>query len=86
MAGPVLVSNLVSNTGVVASDTAIVGTARQNLKACSYGEDKGIFGFGESGGNNSSLTNLVSNVGVVASDQAATTGTAREGLAGCSFN
>ncbi len=40
------ITNLVSNAGVVASDTAGVGTARSALSACSYGGDKGIFGFG----------------------------------------
>jgi len=39
-------TNLVSNTGVVSSDVAGVGTARQKLAACEYGGDKGIFGFG----------------------------------------
>jgi hypothetical protein len=29
-------TNLVSNTGVVAEDTAGVGTARRGLAACSY--------------------------------------------------
>ena len=31
------ITNLVSNTGVVANDTAGVGTARQALAAASYG-------------------------------------------------
>ena len=66
------ISNLVSNSGVVATDTSGVGTARYNLAAAAYGGDKAIFGFGLSGGGNtfSSLTNLVSNEGVVASDTA----------------
>ena len=34
--GPVSMTNLVSNTGVVASDTSGVGTTRQQLSACSY--------------------------------------------------
>ena len=76
------VTNLVSNTGVVSSDVAAVGTARGYLAACEYGGDKGIFGFGTAG----SMTNLVSNTGVVASNQAATTGTGRQGSAACSFN
>ena len=33
----VSITNLVSNTGVVATDTAGVGTARQGLAAASYG-------------------------------------------------
>ena len=85
--GPSVVSmtNLVSNAGVVASDTAGVGTARMYPAATQYGSDKGIFGFGTTG-SATAVTNLVSNTGVVASDQAATTGTARAYLAACSFN
>ena len=30
------VSNLVSNTGVIATDTSGVGTARYNVAGCSY--------------------------------------------------
>jgi hypothetical protein len=40
------VSNLVSNSGVVASDVTGVGTARYGLAACAYGTDKGVFGYG----------------------------------------
>ena len=79
------ITNLVSNAGVVSSDVAGVGTARQYPAACEYGGDKGIFGYGYTG-SNTNVTNLVSNTGVVASDQAATTGTARYFLTGCSFN
>ena len=42
----VSMTNLVSNTGVVASDTTGVGTARGQLAAAGYGGDKAIFGFG----------------------------------------
>ena len=70
------VTNLVSNTGVVAADVSGLGTARQQPGACEYDGDKGIFGFGQTA-SKVSITNLVSNVGVVAADQAATTGTAR---------
>ena len=76
-------TNLVSNTGVVASDVAGVGTARQ-LAATQYGGDKAIFAFGHDG-SEVSMSNLVSNAGVVASDTAGV-GTARYGLAACSFN
>jgi len=65
------VSNLVSNTGVVASNTTGVGTARGRLAAASYGTDKAIIGYGiVEGGSpqNVSMTNLVSNTGVVATD------------------
>jgi len=38
------ITNLVSNTGVVATDTTGVGTARQFLAASSYGTNKAKFG------------------------------------------
>ena len=61
-------TNLVSNTGVVASDTTGVGTARTAPAAAGYGSGKAIFGFGQTGSGSTSVTNLVSNTGVVASD------------------
>ena len=75
-------TNLVSNVGVVATDTNGVGTARIALAACGYGGDKAIFGYG-SGLTN--LSNLVSNAGVVATDTTGV-GTARYYLAACSYN
>ena len=72
-------TNLVSSTGVVSTDTTGVGTARYTLAAAGYGTDKAIFGYGLTT-TNSSLTNLVSNTGVVATDTAGV-GTARESLA-----
>lgn len=66
------ITNLVSDSGVVASDTTGVGTGRRTLAASGYGEDKAIFGFGMTspGNANTAITNLVSNTGVVASDTA----------------
>ena len=61
-------TNLVNSSGVVATDTTGVGTARSRLAACSYGEDKGIFAFGRTPGVNYDESNLVTNVGVVGSD------------------
>ena len=80
------VSNKVSNTGVVATDTAGVGTARgEGVAGCEYGGDKGIIGFGVLPSlAQTALTNLVSNTGVVATDTAGV-GTARAGLGGCSY-
>ena len=66
----VSITNLVSNTGIIAADTTGVGTARQGLAAAGYGTDKAIFGFGETSGV-VAMTNLVSNTGVVANDTAA---------------
>ena len=79
-------SNLVSNTGVVASDTSIAGTHRYSTAAAGYGGDKAIFGFGYtySGGGWLNATNLVSNTGVVASDTTGV-GTARSQLAAASY-
>ena len=76
--------NLVSNSGVVATDTTGVGTARDYLAACEYGIDKAIFGYGNVSATVYSMTNLVSNVGVVATDVTGV-GTARSALAACSF-
>jgi hypothetical protein len=64
------VSNLVSNTGVVATDVTGVGTARYALAAAVYGGDKAIFTGGFLGSAAVTLSNLVSNTGVVSSDVA----------------
>ncbi len=77
------VTNLVSNAGVVATDTTGVGTARNGPAACGYGGDKGIFAFGNDG-SVCDITNLVSNAGVVSSDVAGV-GTGRTQLAACEF-
>ena len=79
----VSLTNLVSNTGVVSSDTPGVGSARNRLAAAIYGGDKAIFGFG--GAPVTSTTNLVSNTGVVASDTPGV-GTARQGVAAAGYS
>jgi hypothetical protein len=79
----VSMTNLVSNAGVVATDTTGVGTARYNLAAAGYGGDKAIFGYGYTG-SNVSITNLVSNTGTVASDTTGV-GTARQYLAAAGY-
>ena len=76
-------TNLVSNTGVVASDTTGVGTARRDLAATGYGTDKAIFGYGNTG-SVTAITNLVSNTGVVATDTTGV-GTERNGLAAAGY-
>jgi hypothetical protein len=76
-------TNLVSNTGVVATDTTGVGTARYALAAAGYGGDKAIFGYGRTDVY-SNITNLVSNTGVVASDTTSS-GIARSYLASASY-
>ena len=79
------ITNLVSDSGVVASDTTGVGTGRRTLAASGYGEDKAIFGFGRiADASYTGITNLVSNSGVVASDTAAV-GTAKLKLAAAAY-
>ena len=75
------ITNLVSNTGVVASNTTGVGTARTDLAAAGYGSDKAMFGYGS---GPRSITNLVSNTGVVATDTTGV-GTARYILAAAGY-
>jgi hypothetical protein len=77
----VSMTNLVSNTGVVAGDTTGVGTARVP-HASSYGGDKAIFGYGSTTIN---VINLVSNTGVVAADTAGV-GTARARAAAAGYS
>jgi hypothetical protein len=79
------ITNLVSNIGVVATDTTGIGTGRHSLAAAGYGGDKAIFGYGDLlGGALASMTNLVSNTGVVATDTTGV-GTAREELAAAGY-
>ena len=81
----VSITNLVSNAGVVSTDTTGVGTARNGLAAAGYGTDKAIFGYGFDGVNVVvSITNLVSNTGVVSTDTTGV-GTARYALAAASY-
>jgi hypothetical protein len=78
-------TNLVSNSGVVATDTTGVGTAREGLAAASYGTDKVIFGYGDvTATTRTAVTNLVSNTGIVATDTTGV-GTARGQLAAASY-
>jgi len=77
------VSNLVNSSGVVATNTTGVGTARRHLAAASYGGDKAIFAFGYSTGD-TNLSNLVSSSGVVATDTTGV-GTARGYLVGAGY-
>jgi len=81
--GDTNVTNLVSSSGVVATDTTGVGTARSGTAATGYGGDKALFGFGYNG-TYTSVTNLVSNTGVVATDTTGV-GTARSSLAASGF-
>jgi hypothetical protein len=82
--GQVSMTNLVSSSGVVGTDVTGVGTGRNDLAACEYGDDKGIFGFGHDGSSYVSMTNLVSSSGVVATDTTGV-GTARGEIAACGY-
>jgi hypothetical protein len=81
-------SNLVSNTGVIASAIPIVGTRRWTAAATTYGGDKGIIAFGwtnsSSPGAQTNISNLISNTGVISANQPGV-GTARGELAGCGY-
>jgi hypothetical protein len=78
------VKNLVNNSGVVQADVTGVGTARLGSKACSYGGDKAIFGYGNYAPGNVSITNLCNNSGVIATDTTGV-GTARLYLAAAGY-
>ena len=79
------VSNLVSNSGVVASDVSAVGTARRSPGACGYGGDKAAFAYGTDNSNNLSTKNLINSSGVVGSDVSGV-GTARRDLAALGYS
>ena len=74
----VSMSNLVSTSGVIASDVTGVGTARRDLGAAGYGSDKAIYAYGYASGY-VSMSNLVSNSGVIGSDVSGV-GSARAGV------
>lgn len=73
-------TNLVSNTGVIASDTTFSPTNRTQGAGCTFGDDKGIIGFGSGTGN----SNIISNTGVMASD-VSRVGLFRISLAACGY-
>ena len=60
--------NLVSNVGIVASDTTTSSISRDGLGAASYGTDKAIFGYGEIRDTTTSITTLITNTGSIGSD------------------
>jgi len=62
------VSNLINSSGVVQSNTSLVGTVRYAVGASTYGGDKALFAFGRVGGSYNNIKNLVNNSGVIASD------------------
>jgi len=62
--------NLISNTGIVASETACSGSKRYSGAGGEYGGDKGIQAYGVGNASSVGITssNKVSNIGVVSSD------------------
>ena len=63
------IQNLVSNTGVVATDTSGLSTAKTGTAGAGYGTDKAIIAFcQDSGGFIINTQNLISNTGVIAAD------------------
>jgi hypothetical protein len=85
--GGVSITNLVSNTGVVATDTTGVGTARTGPGAAGYGSTgRAIFAYGCSSDGGTPLTfyNQVTNTGVMGNDTSAA-GTARFWLPAASY-
>jgi hypothetical protein len=84
--GPASVSitNLVSNTGVVAADTPTVANTKSRLSGSNYGGDKAIFAYGQIGTSSRNTSNLISNTGVMAADTPGV-GTARFDLASATY-
>jgi hypothetical protein len=74
---------LVSDSGVVAKDSAGVGTAREGLAASGFGVGRALFAHGYNG-INLNLSNSVSDTGVVDQD-CAIVGTSRRYLAATRF-
>ncbi len=83
--GKTAVSNLVNSSGVIASDTAAVGSVKAGGGGASYGGDKGILGFGEGASDWTAVTNLVNTSGVIASDTSAVSGASGRYCTACSF-
>mgnify|MGYP006899557761 CR=1 FL=1 len=69
-------ANLISNTGIVASETACSGTKRSEGSGGEYGGDKAITAYGYISNALTNQINTISNTGVVSSDTTGV-GTAR---------
>jgi len=78
-------SQLVNNSGVMASEANAVGTARIYVSGCEYGLGLAIFFAGENAvGAYVSITNLVNTSGVVSADVTGV-GQIRAGHTGCAY-
>lgn len=79
------ISNLVSNTGVIANDVNSAGNPRGFTAGATYDQNKGIFAFGSNPYlTQLSVSNLVNTAGVVSSD-VTTVGTARAYVAAATY-
>jgi hypothetical protein len=81
------ITNIVSSSGVVASDVSGVGNVKRGVQAATFGGDKGIFGFGliyVGSTTSDNSQNIVSNTGVLASATFAT-GNSRYDGAGAGY-
>jgi hypothetical protein len=78
--------NLVTNLGVIGSDSSVPATWRAAGAMASYGGDKAIFGYGAtgSGGTYYNISNLITNTGTVGTDVTGV-GTARRKLAAAGY-
>ena len=76
-------SNLLNSSGVMATDTTGVGTARRSGDGANYGTDKAIIAYGDAS-SVTNISNLVSNQGVVAADTSGV-GTSRGGVGATTY-
>ena len=58
--GGTSITNLVSNTGVVANNVTGVGTIRFQVAAATYGTDKALFGYGRDGSSFAAISTTMS--------------------------
>jgi hypothetical protein len=75
---------VVSTTNPFGADTTGGGMGMKKSAAVVYLTQKAIFGYGNNGGTNYSITNLVSNTGIVANDTTGV-GTSRHGPAAAGY-
>ena len=79
-------TNTVTNLGVISADITGVGTARDNLQGCSYGNEFGLYWSGNgSGAPFTQATNIVNSFGTVAADTTASAATGKSATQGCEY-
>jgi len=79
-------TNLVSNTGVIATDTNLPSgvSSKSQGAGCTFGDDKGIVGYGSPIGTHGGGSNIISNTGVIAAD-VSRVGLFRISMAACGY-